>query len=197
MTKITKKFTIILDIDDTTADTCASLLFEANSKFGTNYKKEDIFDWNLDTSFPGKNMCQFFEQENFFLNLKPMDGAVHYTKKLIEDGFEIIITTASPINGFKDKALWMQKHLPHIPEKNLILAWRKEVVKGDIMLDDALHNITTSICKYPIVFAQPWNKNTPSKYRRVSSWKEFYELVHDLYNLEQDWRRCSIDNKAI
>lgn len=175
-----KKLKIILDVDDTIADTTKYLLNRANKEYGTNIVKEDIYDWNLDIVFPDINLRKFFNEEGFFFNLKPYEDAIYYTKKLIEEGHEIIITTASPMNGFKDKALWLQKYFPHIPEKNLILAWRKECVYGDVMLDDGLHNITSSICDYPIIYDQPWNRKVQGDYKRVYNWKEFYDLIQSI-----------------
>lgn len=177
-----KKFKIILDVDDTIANTTEYLLSLANVEYKRNIVKTDIYDWNLDAVFPDINLRKYFDQDGFFYNLKPIEDAIFYTKKLIEEGHEIVITTASPINGFKDKALWLKKYFPHIPERNLILAWRKECVFGDIMLDDALHNIESSICTYPVLFNQPWNENLGDKFKRVHSWKEFYNYIHFLQN---------------
>lgn len=175
-----KTFKIILDVDDTIADTTGYLLKIANKDYGLNLKKEDVYDWDLDIVFPDVNLREYFDRDGFFLNLTPYEDAIYYTKKLIEEGHEIVIATASPINGFKDKAVFLKKHFPHIPERNLILAWRKECIYGDIMLDDGLHNITTSICDIPVIFNQPWNQNTDSNYKRVSSWQEFYEFVQNI-----------------
>ena len=179
------KYTIFIDSDDTLADTNIELLRRANEMYGTNYTKDDIYEWDLEKVFPDINVQQFFDQEGFFYSLKPLEGSVEYTKKLIDEGYELIVLTASTINGFKDKALWLQKYYPHIPIKNLILGWRKEFVKGDIMLDDGLHNIRESICMTPVIFNQPWNEEAKENFLRVSNWEEFYNLVHKLYPLDR------------
>ena len=179
------KYTIFIDSDDTLGNCIGEVLKRANAEYGTNYTKEDITEWDLANVFPDKNMRKYFDEEGFFYSLEPLEGAIEYTKKLSDEGYELMVLTASPINGFKDKALWLKKYFPHIPEKNLILAWKKEFIKGDIMLDDGVHNISESICMTPVIFNQPWNEDVRNNYLRVSSWEEFYDLVHKLYPIDR------------
>lgn len=60
-----------------------------------------------------------------------------------------------------------------------MLGSRKDLLHVDFLLDDALYNIEASPAKYPVVFNQPWNR-AGEGYLRVSTYKEFMQLVEDV-----------------
>jgi 5'(3')-deoxyribonucleotidase len=88
-------------------------------------------------------------------------------KKLAEIG-DVFVVTACPIwkngeNIYKAKADWLDEHLPEIGSKRMIIAHDKHVIDGDILIDDAMHNVDPFLNdrddRFAIVLHYPWNDN--------------------------------------
>jgi len=174
-----KKLTIIIDKDCVLAETMEKVLRLYNKEYGEDIKKDDVNIWDLNCiQKPGTDMVKYFQKKGFFLKgLNSISNSKRYINKLIAKGDRILVATASPIEGFVDKAMWLKRHFGNIPiPEHLILIHAKDVLRGDIMLDDGLHNLLPCNSDWPVVFDQPWNRDT-DELLRVSTWKEFYSLV--------------------
>lgn len=174
-----KKLTIITDKDCVLAETMDKILRLYNKEYGENMQRDDVNAWDLNTvQKQGTDMIKYFYKKGFFLKgLDSVSNSKRYINKLIAKGDRILVATASPIEGFVDKAIWLKRHFGNIPiPENLILIHAKDVLKGDIMLDDGLHNLLPCNSDWPVVFDQPWNRDT-DELLRVTTWREFYLLV--------------------
>lgn len=73
-----------------------------------------------------------------FRDLKPIEGAVEAVKQLFE--FYDIYFLSTPMcclpESFMDKRLWLETHFGDEAKKKLILTHRKDLVTGDILVDD-------------------------------------------------------------
>ncbi|AEH01990.1 5'-nucleotidase [Lacinutrix sp. 5H-3-7-4] len=77
-------------------------------------------------------------KKGFFLNNKPIKGAVE-AFKVLSKKYDCYIVTApvwSNPNCWKEKRLWVEKHLGDDANKRLILTHNKNLVKGDYIIDD-------------------------------------------------------------
>ena len=63
--------------------------------------------------------------------------------------------------------------------KNVIITYNKSLINCDILLDDAEHNLI-NFKGIKVLFDAPYNKNSTVADFRVTSWKDFYELVTEL-----------------
>ncbi|MDF2879704.1 MAG: hypothetical protein K0R54_261 [Clostridiaceae bacterium] len=179
-----KKLHIILDSDGVLLDCMKKVLEKYNKEYGTDIKYENILAGNLKkVQLPGTDMNKYFNEKGFFRNLEPLPDSQYYVAKLIEDGHDIVVATASPVCAILDKIECIKECYPTIPEENIIPISRKDLLFADIALDDGLHNIVVSKSKYPTIFDQPWNRMLSEKYlhlednKRIHDWKEFYEFV--------------------
>lgn len=173
-----RKLKIILDCDGVLADTIKKVLHLYNNEYNLNFKKEDIVAWDMTKiQKPGTSLTKYFNQRGFFRDLDPMEDAQKYVKKLLEDGHEVFVATASPLEGLEDKLLWLRENFGFIPESNIVFIQRKDLLYGDIILDDALHNLENSQCEFKVVFDQPWNRDR-REFLRVRNWEQFYKLVY-------------------
>lgn len=77
-------------------------------------------------------------KEGFFLNNKPMEGAVNAFKALSAKYDCYIVSTPvwSNPHCWMEKRLWVEKHLGLEANKRLILTHHKNLVKGDYIIDD-------------------------------------------------------------
>lgn len=182
-----KRLQIILDSDGVLAEPIKKVLILYNKEYKDNLKYEDITDWDLcKFQKEGSDICKYFRDKNFFRDLPVIFEAQIYVKKLIDDGHDVIIATASHKNGVIDKFDWFEEYFPFVKYENIIPISRKDLLLGDVMLDDGGHNLLTSKCKYPVVFDSPWNRNKElDKFIRVTSWEIFYNLVCSISNKEE------------
>lgn len=183
-----KKLQIILDSDEVIVQNIDLLLEKYNGEYGTDLKRDELHEWDLTTvQKEGTNILKYFNEPGFFRHLPLMKDAQKIIKQLIEDGHDVVIATSSPKSGILDKIEFFEEYFPFIPFSQVIPITRKDLLKGDIMLDDAPHNLEVSSCRYPVIFDNLWNRNT-EKYpflkdlKRIHSWEEFYSFVNEVAN---------------
>lgn len=85
---------------------------------------------------------RFDEVEGIFALMEPMPGAIEAVTKLAEH-FDIYILSTAPWNNpsaWSDKVKWVQKYLPLIGHKRLILTHNKHLNNGHYLIDDRLKN---------------------------------------------------------
>ena len=77
-------------------------------------------------------------KKGFFLNNKPIKGAVNAYKELSckYDCYIVSTPVWSNPHCWMEKRLWVEKHLGLEAEKRLILTHHKNLVKGDYIIDD-------------------------------------------------------------
>jgi 5'-nucleotidase len=86
--------------------------------------------------FPEQEYPQ--SQIGFFLNLKPIEGAIESFKEL-EKHFNVWILTRPSVQNplcYTEKALWVKNHLGIDVQRRTIMATDKSLLKGDYLIDD-------------------------------------------------------------
>lgn len=193
------KLQIILDQDGVLADTQSELIKRYNAEYGLKYTCDDITEWDLNKiQQPNTDIQKYFLQRGFFRSLKPIKDAQEIISLLTLMGDELFVATASPIEGMVDKVLWIKKYFPFIPGKNIILINRKDMLCGDIILDDALHNLSPTKVKFPIIYDRPWNRKDGKHLIRVYNWFDFFEVVQQIrqgYNYKEIYDERLAKNK--
>lgn len=169
---------VFFDMDGVLADTQTEVLRRYNAEYNKSYALEDIVEWDLrKVQSPGTDMCKYFDEPGFFLGLEPMVNSQKVVEILSGMGINLFVASASPSRAVHEKALWLQMHFPVIPKENFCFITRKDVLHGDILLDDGLHNLSRDNFKYPIVFDSPWNRNGKRELVRSYNWFHFLDLV--------------------
>ncbi|MGL4424754.1 MAG: 5' nucleotidase, NT5C type, partial [Cetobacterium sp.] len=54
--------------------------------------------------------------------------------------YEIVIATASHVDKFKEKEIWIKKYLPFVAPCNIMCVRNKSVLRGFAIIDDGIHN---------------------------------------------------------
>lgn len=77
-------------------------------------------------------------KEGFYLDLKPLPGAIDAYRLLEQDHEVYILTAPSYMNPrcYMEKRIWVEQFLDIETTKNLILCRRKGLLKGDYLIDD-------------------------------------------------------------
>lgn len=175
---------LLIDLDGVCADFYGKLLEVYNTDFKDNLTRKDIKTWSLPPVFrkaSRKQIRSYMSVAGFWSGLEPIKGAVDTLYRLQSVGHDIIIVSAAPEDSTiagQEKFDWVHEHLPFIPHKNVILASRKELISGDILLDDGPHNLT-AFPGISVAMDAPYNQQCVCD-RRVSNWNEFYKLVESI-----------------
>lgn len=176
----TNKLRILVDMDSVLAQDVKYALKLYNQEYKTNLTMRDIKGWDIDNYVPkGTSILKYFFEPGFFDKLEPMPNSRKVVKKLIEEGHEIIIATASPASGVFDKINWLKEYYPFIPEENFVSIKKKYLLQADIILDDAAHNLENASVIYPVMFYAYHNKDN-NDFLKVHNWNEFYDFVQKI-----------------
>jgi 5'-nucleotidase len=177
--------TILVDVDNVLENLNMIWVQELNKKYQTDVKMEDITDWEIKKFFPGLSKSQVFSplhKRQTWDYLEPIPGSQDMIKRLINEGHEIILVTASHPQTVLYKFNFLDKYFPFIPFQDVIVTSRKQMVRGDVLIDDAPHNLESGEYK-GILMDMPYNRNYDEKAKgfiRVHNWNEIYEAINKI-----------------
>ena len=171
---------IIVDVDDVVVNLMEYCVRKFNKETGLWLKKDQIRSWDIASyTDPEKARIfyEYFKDPLIYNAIGPIEGALNSINILRENGHRIVFCT---VNNYDNcKANWLFRHEFMEDIKDFAVVHDKNLIRGDIILDDAPHFIQNSVFKYPVVFTQPWNEDINFK-NRVNNWKEFLKLVEEL-----------------
>lgn len=178
-----KKLTVLIDMDDTIENLCETWVNYLNEQYKTKANVKDINNWDMLKAFPSLSSEDLFRplsENSFWSKVKPLPGAVEYIKQIRDDGHKVFIVTAShpsSVNVKLNNVLF--KYFPYLNYTDVIITSNKQMIKGDILIDDALHNLIGGDYK-GVLMAAPHNKDyTGKEFKRVNNWEEAYNVVCD------------------
>ena len=182
-----KKLTILIDMDDTIEGLLPAWVEYLNNRYGTTVSPDDVKEWDITKAFPELSEHQVFEPflfESFWENVKPLPGAQEVIKRLMDDGHDVYIVTSTCykiIEMKMDKVLF--KYFPFIDHKKLIITYNKQLLLGDVMIDDAPHNLIGG-CYKKLLIDSPTNRSvrcdSKSELIRMHSWYQIYDYIQTL-----------------
>ena len=119
------KKVLFIDLDGVIADFITAMNFHP-------LRKISPYDEHPDT-IPG-----------IFRNLNPIIGAIEAVKILLDSNqYEVYFLSTAPWNNpsaCTDKRLWLEDQFGDSVNRRLILTHRKDLLKGDILIDDRPNN---------------------------------------------------------
>jgi len=140
-----------VDMDGVLADFDKGWVDRYNAEFGTDIEYKHIQEWDaLVTLTHFENDEQWWtwargKDDDLFLNLPPLPGAVKAVNALAKLGHEIVIITAKPRWAAGHPAAWLDEHGVHYDE--LHVTSKKYYVICDVYVDDAEHNVVDLLNK--------------------------------------------------
>lgn len=185
-----KKLTILVDMDDTIEALLDAWIEWMNAKHGCSTVREDITSWDMTKAFPGvepKAVYAPLDEPEFWDSVKPIPGASETLQKWIARGHSVYVVTATPYTNVRPKAeRCLFKLFPFLTWSNVIIIDHKQLLRGDVLIDDGLHNLEGGAYEKILVTA-PYNRPYPAEENgmlRVSCWKEIEQAVEKLENGE-------------
>lgn len=178
-----KTFTILVDMDDTIENLCEVWVQTLNEKYDRLVKPTDLIEWDINKFFPGLTQEQIYAPLNeaeFWMRVKPYRDAQFYLKKLIDDGHKVMVVTASQPDTVAHKLKHVLfEYFPYLSYHDVIICANKQLIKGDYLVDDGVHNLMGGEYN-PILMDAPHNKyfdNKKAGIPRVYNWKQIYSLI--------------------
>ena len=174
---------ILVDMDDTIENLAEVWVEYLNETHGTDVRVEDQRSWDFGELFPmldREDVYRVVKEDEVFRRLKPFDGAAEYMKKLIDDGHEIYIVTANPYQTVRVKMEeFLFEHFPFIDWKHVIITSNKQMIRGDVLVDDGPHNLEDGDYE-KILFTANHNRDYDAEANgmiRVDHWKDVYAEI--------------------
>ena len=147
---------ILFDADDVAETLLEGWVKTLNERYGTTASVEDVTDWDISV-------------------------AQEYLKRLYDEGHELYMVTATDYRTCRVKIERILELFPFLDANHIIIAHNKQMIKGDVLIDDGPHNLINGPY-FRILFDQPHNRGINEKkygmYRAVS-WEQVYQLIHE------------------
>ena len=164
-----KDFIILVDMDDTIENLKEAWVNRLNSMYGYSINFNDITEWDMCKAFTTLTSHQIFEplfSNNFWEHVTPKKDAMIYLKKLYDEEFT--------------KALF--PYFPFISSDDIIICKDKWLIKGDILIDDAIHNLE-KFSGYKVLLTAPHNKliKEDDTIFRATNWQQIYSYIELCY----------------
>lgn len=157
---------VLCDLDGICADLLPAWLGLYNNRYGDSVTVADITDWDVArcVKHPRK-IYGVLDRPNVYRELKPVPGAVDGLWRICNAGHHVVIATATPrrVEVATEKLQWIKEHLPFIDHENIVIVHRKDLLRGDVLIDDAPRNILRhraawgDSCKL-VSIAYPYNR---------------------------------------
>ena len=176
--------TILVDMDDVLEDLLEAWLQWINERHGTHASLDDVHEWNIAKVFPGLKHDEVYApltDDNFWQTVKPREGAAETLQKLIDEGHEVYVVTNSHYQALQSKMEnVLFKYYPFITWDHVIITAHKQMVIGDVLIDDGVHNLEGGTYA-KILMDAPHNRGVDeSKYGalRAHNWNDVYQYIH-------------------
>lgn len=182
-----RKLRVLCDADDTLENLVEPWVNAVNYKFCANVKWNDITEWDMAKFFPTLSREQVYSpiyEDGFWNSIIPMPGAVKFINSILADGHEFYIVTATNYQTCGSKIKKLLEMFKMLKWENFIISSNKQMVNGDILIDDAPQNLIGGTY-HKVLFDRPHNYSFDErKYgiKRIYTLSEAYEEVCKLAN---------------
>ena len=184
--------TVMIDVDLTLVDTLSPWLrwFKARTGVELNPSTYNIQNQMKEHMF-NEDPMMYWREKDIYEGLMPYGLSTHTVRKLVDEGFKVIFVTWSPFaEQITPKESWLTKHFGN--EIPVIHTHHKELIDGDIMIDDNIEMISKFLSrdpqqrvalKYETSLNQSWYAPYPQKCLNMQSWTSIREYFHDMYGV--------------
>ena len=178
------KETILVDMDDVLLDLIPHWVSIINKTFGTSVTEDDITDWNIENCFPTLTKEQVFSivmLSDTWETIPPTKDGQWFIQKLLDDGYKVKIVTASYYQTITPKIHRFLQLYPMLTWEDITITSDKQSIIGDVIIDDAIHNLIGGTTELKILIDKPHNQNatllTDDVMHRAYSLNDVYCLI--------------------
>ena len=175
--------TILVDMDDTIEQLLQEWVRRANEKYDRNVTLDEITDWNVAAPYAGVTKKEIYGvtyEPGFWSSIEPMPGAAEALKHFMDEGHQVYIVTATEIEHVEEKMKGLLfRYFPFLSWEQVIITCRKQLIRGDVLIDDGVHNLEGGKYK-KILFTAPHNRAYDAEANgmiRVRTWDEVVRII--------------------
>lgn len=187
-----KRLTILVDFDQVLNNLNEAWVAYLNKRHGTTVKTDDITEWDITKAFPTLTKNEVFSplyEEALWDSVKALPKAYDNLCKLKYDGHRIYVVTASnPITVPIKLNKVLFKYFPFFTYNDVIITSHKQLIIGDVLVDDAPHNLEGGSYK-KILMTAPHNRYFDEESIgavRACDWDVAYRLIKQYANSTQE-----------
>jgi 5'(3')-deoxyribonucleotidase len=178
--------TTLIDADGVLVNFIDPFLSLGNMVAGTNVQREDITTWDILPHFPAVHHAEILagmEAEGWCAGLPMLPGADAAVTRFRSQGLLYCVTSPwSSRTWCYERTSWLKHHLAFNP-KDVLHVSAKQLVRGDILIDDKYETLVDWKAAFPegtaILIEAPYNRSIPFNPNvwRARSWDEVFQLV--------------------
>ncbi len=175
--------TILVDMDDTIEQLLQAWVREINKQYDQHLAYEDVLTWDISEVCPELTKEQVMAipfQPGFWRTVDPVPGAAEALQRLMDAGHEIFIVTATYPESVPEKMNdLLFKYFPFLTWDQVIITRNKQMIRGDVLIDDGIHNLVGGDF-VKVLMTAPHNKNYDAEANgmiRVNNWTEIENLI--------------------
>ena len=178
-----RKLNLIVDCDDVLSRLVEFWVKFYNIENEDDKTVDDIKGWDIQnylTKGTEEDLFDILNLGNFFRNVPSMPRAKLILRRLREEGHDItVVSDYTNPSQLADKQYWLKTFMD-IEKKDIMFGGKKQIVTGDIMIDDKPENLE-NFDGIRILFSACHNKlATPENsgyHFRCENWWEVEELL--------------------
>lgn len=173
---------VALDIDSTVFDLFTPWLKWLREVHGVDLSVSEITRWDWDVLVPpGMRIYDYLHREDAFINMLPLPGAVQAIQAAHNAGVRqfFLTKTLARTDGWQKHEL-IKKWFPELSRSVITTSGDKDVVRADILVDDAAHNLIPFAatggltCKIPYGY----NRHFSADYT-MTAWTDYAAILKD------------------
>lgn len=171
-----KKLRLIVDMDGVLADVYRQFIHFEFLETGTLIDLDTVDGVDEVVAFP--NGMKHVNERGFFRSAPVIPHSQTVLEELSEIYDVFIVSAAMQFpNSLEEKYYWLKEYFPFLSWKQMVLCGSKEVVQGDVMIDDHFKNLDPFVGK-TLLFDQPHNrKHHEHSHHRVHNWLEIRKIL--------------------
>ena len=184
-----------LDLDGTVVDSPQQVVHYINERLGLNLSMDDFKTYSMEDALPQQYkwiVDAAFRDPLMWKEVNLIEGSYKAIKKLYEDGHEIYFVTSSLPSNLKKKIGHLARNLDFFPIeyvwKHTINIHNKQLLKLDVLIDDALFNLIGKREYFSICMDMPYNQANDEeipRFFRAYNWDEIYTFIKIIEHFEK------------
>ncbi len=178
--------TILVDMDDTIEQLLKAWIDAVNLRYDRAVDRGDVTEWDVSAAFPGLTRDEVFSvltQPGFWKKVEPMPGAADALRHFMAEGHAVYIVTATPYESVPEKMTdCLFRLFPFLRWDQVIVASSKQLIRGDVLIDDGVHNLEGGPYA-KLLMTAPHNQSYDAAAHgmiRVNRWAEAVDAVDAL-----------------
>ena len=178
---------VLLDLDGVVVNSPQQVVNYINDRLHLGLTMNDFTTYSMEDALPEHYrwiVSEAFLNPMMWKKVRLIDGAYEVIKKLYLEGYDIYFATSSLPANLDKKIKHLTRNLDFFPQnyvwQHTINIHHKQLLDADILVDDALHNLTGERNYFSICMDMPYNQTDAiiPNFTRAKDWNEVYDKVH-------------------